>query len=83
MADIANKYANNVTGKFYVDNQCIDCDMCRHTAPDHFGRFDEGGYSYVKKQPKTPEEEASCEEALSGCPVDAIGADGDATDKIP
>ena len=33
MADIANKYAENVSGKFYVDDQCIDCDLCRETAP--------------------------------------------------
>jgi cytochrome c oxidase assembly factor CtaG len=31
MADIANKYAVNVSGKFYVDDQCIDCDLCRET----------------------------------------------------
>jgi len=24
MADAANKYAENVAGKFYVDDQCID-----------------------------------------------------------
>jgi len=24
MADIANKYAENVSGKFYVDDQCIE-----------------------------------------------------------
>ena len=29
MADIANKYAENVSGKFYCDDQCIDCDLCR------------------------------------------------------
>ncbi|PYK64290.1 MAG: ferredoxin, partial [Verrucomicrobia bacterium] len=29
MADVANKYAENVPGKFYVDDQCIDCDLCR------------------------------------------------------
>jgi ferredoxin len=28
MADIANKYAENVSGEFYVDDQCIDCDLC-------------------------------------------------------
>ncbi len=33
MADVANKYAENVDGKFYVDDQCIDCDLCRETAP--------------------------------------------------
>ena len=36
MADIANKYSDNITGKFYVDNQCIDCDLCRETAPANF-----------------------------------------------
>ena len=33
MAVMANRYFENVTGKFYVDNQCIDCDLCRETAP--------------------------------------------------
>ena len=76
MADIANKYENNVPGKFFVDNQCIDCDLCRETAPENFTRFDDGGYSYVKKQPETPEEEAQCKEAKEGCPVEAIGDNG-------
>lgn len=73
MADIANKYADNVTGKYYVDNQCIDCDLCRETAPENFTRSDDGGYSYVFKQPSSPEEEALCKEAQEGCPVEAIG----------
>jgi ferredoxin len=73
MADIANKYAENVSGKFYVDDQCIDCDLCRETAPVNFTRSDDGGYSYVFKQPTTPEEEALCKEAMEGCPVEAIG----------
>jgi ferredoxin len=77
MADIANKYAENVSGKFYVDDQCIDCDLCRETAPANFTRIDEGGYSYVFKQPTTPEEEAVCREAMEGCPVEAIGNDGE------
>ena len=33
MADVENKYPENVNGKFYVDDQCIDCDLCRETAP--------------------------------------------------
>ncbi len=57
MADIANKYAENVSGKFYVVDQCIDCDLCRETAPANFTRSDDGGYSYVFKEPTTPEEE--------------------------
>ena len=77
MADIANRYAENVPGKFYVDNQCIDCDLCRETAPNNFKRNDDGGYSFVYKQPGTHEEEAQCKEAKEGCPVEAIGDNGD------
>ncbi len=78
MADIANRYGENVPRKFHVDNQCIDCDLCRETAPDNFTRNDDGGYSYVFKQPATPEEEARCKEAMEGCPVEAIGNNGSA-----
>lgn len=76
MADAANKYPENVSGKFYVDNQCIDCDLCRETAPNNFKRNEDGGYSYVFKQPETPEEEGQCKEAKEGCPVEAIGDNG-------
>ena len=43
----------------------------------NFRRSDEGGYSYVFKQPTTLEEEALCKEAMEGCPVEAIGNDGE------
>src|SRR6516164_7569030 len=76
MADVANKYPENMTGKYYVDNQCIDCDLCRETAPDNFKRNEDGGYSFVYKQPESPEEEARCKEAKEGCPVEAIGDNG-------
>jgi len=77
MADIANKYPENVPGKFYVDDQCIDCDLCRETAPANFTRSDDGGYSYVFKQPTTPEEEDLCRQAMEGCTVEAIGNNGE------
>ena len=76
MADKANKYPDNAAGAFYVDTQCIDCDLCRQTAPSNFDRNQSGCYSFVKKQPTTPEEEALCKEAKEGCPVEAIGSDG-------
>ena len=76
MADVANKYPENVAGKYYVDNQCIDCDLCRETAPDNFKRNEDGGYSYLYTQPGSPEEEARCKEAKEGCPVEAIGDNG-------
>ena len=77
MATFANKYSDNTLGKFYVDDQCIDCDLCRETAPDNFMRNEDGGYSYVYKQPVSPDEEKLCKEAMEGCPVEAIGSDGD------
>jgi ferredoxin len=78
MADVANSYPENVPGAFYVDDQCIDCDLCRETAPANFTRNDDGGHSYVYKQPTSPDEEALCKEAMEGCPVEAIGSDGPA-----
>jgi ferredoxin len=42
---------------------------------DHVGPG--GGHTYVLKQPETPEEEALCKEAMEGCPVEAIGNDGE------
>lgn len=77
MADRENKLPENVPGKFYVDDQCIDCDACRETAPAFFERNEEKGYSYVRKQPEDEEQTALCLEALEGCPVEAIGENGD------
>ncbi len=77
MANKSNRFPENVSGKFYVDDQCIDCDLCRETAPDYFRRNDDGGFSYVYKQPTDQEGIDQCMEALEGCPVEAIGNDGD------
>jgi len=76
MADNTDKVESNVDGQFYVDSNCIDCDLCRQTAPDNFDRNEDEGYSYVKKQPETEEEEQLCRDALEECPVEAIGDDG-------
>ncbi|OAM91106.1 ferredoxin [Termitidicoccus mucosus] len=77
MANKAEKWDINAAGKFYVDQQCIDCDLCRETAPAFFARNDDGGYSYVKAQPASEEDVGLCMEALQGCPVEAIGEDGE------
>ena len=76
MAELKDKLPDNAAGTFYVDRQCIDCDVCRDTSPANFRRNDENGYSYVYKQPETDEERALCEEAFDACPVEAIGDDG-------
>ncbi len=76
MAESDNKHPENVPGTYYVDDQCIDCDLCRETAPANFTRHNDGGYSYLYKQPENADEIAACEEARAGCPVEAIGQDG-------
>ncbi|GIU81727.1 MAG: ferredoxin [Acidobacteria bacterium] len=76
MADFRKKLPDNVEGRFYVDSSCIDCDVCRDTAPANFKRNNQFGYSYVYKQPQNEEELARCQEAMNACPVEAIGDDG-------
>ena len=75
MAEKKDKLPDNVSGKFYVDRQCIDCDVCRDTSPENFARNDENGYSFVLKQPENDAEFAKCVEAFDACPVEAIGDD--------
>jgi ferredoxin len=77
MADKSDKVTQNTAGKWYVDTQCIDCNLCRDTAPENFQQYEEGGYSYVYKQPESQEELEMCQEALEACPVEAIGDDAD------
>ena len=77
MADKTQKVPDNVAGRYYVDVTCIDCDLCRETAPRNFVRNDEQGYSYVTHQPENPEQEASCLAALEECPVEAIGIEAE------
>lgn len=76
MADPNDKVAGNLLGRFYVDSQCIDCNLCRDTAPKNFKQNEEMGFSFVYKQPETDEEIQQCQEALEACPVEAIGNDG-------
>ena len=76
MPEIAERLPVNVTGTFYVDATCIDCDLCRNTAPRFFTRDDELGQSYVHRQPTTDEEHELALEAMDECPSNSIGNDG-------
>ena len=77
MSERELKTPENVPGPYYVDESCIDCDMCRSTAPQFYRRHEEGGYTYVHRQPLTPEEFDQAEEGRLGCPTESIGNDGD------
>ena len=76
MPDPNDIVKENVDGSFYVDSSCIDCDVCRDTAPANFTRSFRDAYSYVSKQPENETERVACDEAMSTCPVEAIGNDG-------
>ncbi len=77
MADKSAKFTDNVSGKYYVDDQCIACDACVMEADNFFEMNDDDGHAYVKKQPNGQSEIEECENALEACPVEAIGRDGD------
>jgi ferredoxin len=77
MPNKSDKWQENKPGKFYVDQSCISCDACVCSAPNNFQMNDEDGHAYVTKQPTGTEEEQACREAMEGCPVEAIGNDGE------
>ena len=72
MADLSQKWKENIPGKMFVDQSCIACDACVLTASKNFA-MDESGHAFVSKQPEGLEEEAACKEAMEGCPVESIG----------
>jgi len=76
MATKADKYPENVPGKYYVDSECTFCETCIELAPENFSPHNDE-YAYVQKQPENETEEEQCEEALGSCPSDAIGDDGE------
>ena len=73
----------NVPGPYYNDLSCIDCGMCPEIAPLIFKRQEDAGYSYVYRQPVTPEEIALAEEAKESCPTESIGNDGASSELLP
>jgi ferredoxin len=76
MPDPSRKVPDNVPGPFYVDEECIDCDLCREIAPESFERNEDEAFSYVHAQPETDAQRDLCREAMENCPVEAIGDDG-------
>src|SRR4029079_6210512 len=65
------RLTGNVSGDFFVDSTCIDCDLCRQIAPDTFS--DIGDQSIVYHQPETEEQEFAALQALVTCPTASIG----------
>jgi len=73
MANRHKRLDSNVTGNFYVDSTCINCDTCRQLAPTSFEEV--GDFSAVTQQPTDEGHVQQAYQALLACPVGSIGTE--------
>lgn len=71
MAHLSQRRSQNISGDFYVDSTCIDCDTCRWMVPEVFNSA--GGQSAVYHQPEDEKERLRSLQALLACPTSSIG----------
>jgi glyoxylase-like metal-dependent hydrolase (beta-lactamase superfamily II) len=71
MANLNRAYSENISGNFFVDDTCIDCDLCRQIAPSVFK--EEYDHSVVYRQPDSAAETHRAAMALVACPTGSIG----------
>ncbi|HEY9714851.1 MAG TPA: MBL fold metallo-hydrolase [Chroococcales cyanobacterium] len=71
MADPKKAVPENVSGNFFVDRTCINCDTCRQLARSTFK--DQGDHSFVFSQPQNSDEQRAATRALICCPTGSIG----------
>src|SRR5947209_20422947 len=71
MANSSRAYAENVPGDFFVDDTCIDCDLCRQIAPPVFR--EESDHSIVYRQPGSAAESHCAGTSLGACPTCLYG----------
>ncbi|MBN2326241.1 MAG: ferredoxin [Candidatus Omnitrophica bacterium] len=76
MAVLSERWEDNAAGKYYVDKNCIMCDVCCDIAPELFTESEDGDHHILAKQPSTMSEEEAVRDAMDQCPVEAIGDDG-------
>jgi glyoxylase-like metal-dependent hydrolase (beta-lactamase superfamily II)/ferredoxin len=72
MANANRAYPDNLPGSFFVDDTCIDCDLCRQIAPSVFKEASD--HSFVYHQPASPSETHKAAMALVACPTGSIGS---------
>ena len=71
MAHVNLRRPENISGNFYVDSSCIDCDTCRWMAPEVFTQA--GEQSAVYQQPTNETASMRGLAALLSCPTSSIG----------
>jgi glyoxylase-like metal-dependent hydrolase (beta-lactamase superfamily II)/ferredoxin len=71
VANAELRLATNAPGPWFVDQGCIDCDLCRQLAPTVFGG--KHGRACVRRQPETDGERREAALAAVACPTGSIG----------
>ena len=67
---------SSAKGRFYVNEHCMDCDICRELAPEFFARNDALENSYLIRQPVDEEEVRLIQDIAQMCSEQAIRSDG-------
>jgi glyoxylase-like metal-dependent hydrolase (beta-lactamase superfamily II)/ferredoxin len=75
VANPKKRVPENVSGDFFVDSTCINCDACRQIASSVFGEAIDT--SFVKVQPVSTIDRRNALQALLACPTGSIGCLGD------
>lgn len=76
MANPNSRFPENVPGRWYIDESCINCGMFPSAVPEVFRTNDAGTNTIVHCQPNSPEIVAQCDEIAGLCPTNSIGSDG-------
>ncbi|MCG8615521.1 MAG: ferredoxin [Desulfobacterales bacterium] len=69
---MAKRLPDNCEGRFYVDDNCINCSLCAEVAPAIFSTNHDEGYEYVARQPESDGELELVAEMINLCPASAI-----------
>ncbi len=80
MAKFEEGVAQNLRGRFYVDESCVYCGLCDAIVPTVFQYFKEGGWAVFFHQPKSEAELAAADECVDACPTESIGRGGEEHD---
>lgn len=62
----------NVPGPWFVNDECICCELCGELAPEIFKPLYDFSFHVVHHQPSNNEEESLAKEAAENCPAEAI-----------
>ena len=73
MAQVDERWEDNVEGAWFVDKSCSFCNLCTEIAPDNLKESPDGDHCIVAKQPEGDAELTNMQDAAEQCPCEAIG----------